>query len=30
MPASPDQMTELLISWSNGDKSAFDQLVPLV
>ncbi len=30
MPASPQGLTQLLVSWSNGDKQAFDQLVPLV
>lgn len=30
MPASSDEMTTLLARWSDGDKAAFDQLVPLV
>jgi RNA polymerase sigma-70 factor (ECF subfamily) len=30
MAALPDQITELLLSWSNGDKEALDQLIPLV
>jgi RNA polymerase sigma-70 factor, ECF subfamily len=28
--ASPDQITQLLIDWSKGDKSALDKLVPVV
>ena len=28
--ASAQELTQLLVSWSNGDKAAFDQLVPLV
>jgi RNA polymerase sigma factor (TIGR02999 family) len=27
---SPQQVTQLLIAWSNGDKSALDELLPLV
>jgi RNA polymerase sigma-70 factor, ECF subfamily len=27
---SPDQVTELLIEWSNGDRGALDRLIPLV
>ena len=27
---SPSQVTDLLVAWSNGDKFAYDQLVPLV
>jgi RNA polymerase sigma factor (TIGR02999 family) len=30
MPALPEQVTELLIGWSNGDQSALDRLIPLV
>jgi RNA polymerase sigma factor (TIGR02999 family) len=30
MTASPKEVTELLASWSNGDKAALDQLIPLV
>src|SRR5687767_4686928 len=30
MPDSPETMTQLLVRWSDGDKSAFDTLVPLV
>lgn len=30
MAALPDQITELLISWSQGDKEALEHLVPLV
>ena len=28
--ASPEQITQLLIDWSDGDKSALDRLVPIV
>lgn len=28
--ASPQEITELLLSWSNGDQAALDQLMPLV
>src|SRR5437870_8027392 len=28
--ASPEQVTQLLIEWSNGDKAALDKLIPLV
>src|SRR5262249_43522853 len=27
---SPDQVTDLLVAWSEGDKAAYDKLVPLV
>ena len=27
---SPDQVTELLIEWSNGDRGALDRLIPMV
>ena len=27
---SPDEITQLLLNWSNGDRQAFDHLVPLV
>ena len=30
MAASPQQISQLLIAWSNGDKAALDQLMPLV
>src|SRR5262245_27044166 len=30
MPALPDQITALLLSWSEGDKEALNQLIPLV
>ena len=30
MAALPDQITELLLSWGQGDKAAFEQLLPLV
>ena len=30
MPAIPQEITQLLIHWSQGDKAALDQLVPLV
>ena len=30
MAASAHQITELLVSWRNGDKAALDQLMPLV
>jgi RNA polymerase sigma-70 factor, ECF subfamily len=30
MPALPQEITQLLMHWSQGDKSALDQLVPLV
>lgn len=30
MSAAPDEVTQLLINWGEGDKSAFDELVPLV
>lgn len=30
MPAIPDEITQLLVNWSHGEKAAFDQLVPLV
>jgi RNA polymerase sigma-70 factor (ECF subfamily) len=30
MPALPEEITQLLINWSQGDKAALDQLVPLV
>ena len=26
----PQELTQLLVAWSNGDKSAFDRLMPLV
>jgi RNA polymerase sigma-70 factor (ECF subfamily) len=29
-PAVPEQVTELLIRWSNGDRAALDKLTPLV
>jgi len=30
MPALPQEITQLLMNWSQGDKTALDQLVPLV
>ena len=30
MPALPQEITQLLANWSQGDKTALDQLVPLV
>ena len=30
MAAIPQEITQLLLSWSKGDKAALDQLVPLV
>lgn len=30
MDVNPDGLTQLLINWRNGDKSAIDQLMPLV
>ena len=30
MKPSPSEVTRLLLDWSNGDRAAFDQLVPLV
>jgi len=30
MPALPNEVTQLLINWSSGDKTALDDLVPLV
>jgi RNA polymerase sigma-70 factor (ECF subfamily) len=30
MGASSEEITELLLSWSNGDQAALDQLIPLV
>ena len=30
MEAAPDEVTQLLINWRNGDKAALDQLTPLV
>jgi RNA polymerase sigma-70 factor, ECF subfamily len=30
MGALPQEITQLLVNWSKGDRSAFDQLVPLV
>ena len=30
MQETPEEMTELLVRWSDGDKAAFDRLVPLV
>ena len=30
MPALPDEVTQLLIDWSKGDKAALERLVPLV
>ena len=30
MPALPEEITQLLLSWSEGDKAALDRLIPLV
>jgi RNA polymerase sigma factor (TIGR02999 family) len=30
MPALPDEVTQLLINWSKGDKAALERLAPLV
>jgi RNA polymerase sigma-70 factor (ECF subfamily) len=30
MPDSPEEMTQLLVRWSDGDRAAFDQLMPAV
>jgi hypothetical protein len=30
MPSSPQQISQLLVAWSNGDHAAIDQLMPLV
>ena len=30
MPAIPDEITQLLMKWGQGDKAALDQLMPLV
>ncbi len=30
MSAFPQEITQLLLSWSKGDQAAFDQLIPLV
>jgi len=30
LPAQPHQVTQLLIAWGNGDKTALDELLPLV
>jgi RNA polymerase sigma-70 factor, ECF subfamily len=30
MTPSPEEVTRLLVAWSDGDQSAFDKLVPLV
>ena len=30
MTSSPEEMTQLLVAWSNGDQSALDRLVSLV
>ena len=30
MPSLPSEVTRLLVNWSNGDKAALDQLIPLV
>ena len=30
MTALPNEVTQLLINWSNGDKDALDELIPLV
>ena len=30
MPAVPSEVTQLLIKWSNGDKAALDELMPVI
>jgi RNA polymerase sigma-70 factor (ECF subfamily) len=30
VPGSPHEVTQLLVEWSNGDKSALDKLMPLI
>ena len=30
MPGSPNEVTELLIKWSKGDKAALDELMPVI
>lgn len=30
MPSSPNEVTQLLLDWSEGDKAALDKLMPLV
>jgi RNA polymerase sigma factor (TIGR02999 family) len=30
MPSSPQQVTELLLAWSQGDETALEKLIPLV
>src|SRR6266576_2527440 len=30
MPAIPQEITQLLLSWSKGDNAAFDQLIPQI
>lgn len=30
MPALPEEITQLLLSWSKGDETALDRLIPLV
>jgi RNA polymerase sigma factor (TIGR02999 family) len=30
MQTTPQELTQLLVAWSSGDKSAFDRLMPLV
>lgn len=30
MTVSPDEVTQLLVSWSNGNKAALDRLLPMV
>jgi RNA polymerase sigma factor (TIGR02999 family) len=30
MPSPPDDLTQLLLAWSEGDQAALDQLMPLV
>src|SRR6266481_1675244 len=30
MPDSPNEVTELLIKWSKGDKAALDEMMPVV
>ncbi|MFL6276237.1 MAG: sigma-70 family RNA polymerase sigma factor [Blastocatellia bacterium] len=30
MPALPEEITQILLSWSNGDAAALDRLIPLI
>ena len=30
MTPSPNELTQLLVAWRNGDRQAFDRLLPLI